>query len=1314
MTPTEDVAHTTEPTTPTEDVTHTSEPTAPTDDVTHTSEPTAPTDDLTHTPGPMPPTEDVAHTTEPTTPTDDLTHTPGPMTPTEDVAHTTEPTTPTEDVTHTSEPTAPTDDVTHTSEPTAPTDDLTHTPGPMAPTEDVAHTTEPTTPTDDVTHTPGPMTPTEDVTHTTEPTPPTEDVAHTPEPTTQTEDVAHTPEPTTQTEDVAHTTEPTTPAEDVTHTPWPMTPTEDVTHTPWPMTPTEDVTHTTEPTTQTEDVAHTPEPTTQTEDVAHTPEPTTQTEDVAHTTEPTTPAEDVTHTPWPMTPTEDVTHTPWPMTPTEDVTHTPWPMTPAEDVTHTPWPMTPAEDVTHTPWPMTPTEDVTHTTERTTPTEDVAHTPEPTTPTEDVAHTTEPTTPAEDVTHTSEPTTPAEDVTHTPWPMTPTEDVTHTTEPTTPAEDVTHTPWPMTPTEDITCTQKPTAPAEDVTAEYIWDVTVPNFKQTCHSEFQDSDCLSVLQDSDCLSELQDSDKDYVPSHINISESDVSMSDSEDFVPDSYDEGEMSDVYMNLGNMASTESGSDNNFGIQVVTSSPTSASKQKAMESNKEGCIIIEFESDATKVPLLESQLKEEEKLYDTLYPEMYIKKFTKNIDSKHGRPYDRRHACYICGKLKTNIQTHLEHSHRTAEEVKKCMEIKTEIEKISDATDKKAKKAELHNLQTFIRNKGNNIHNTKVCEQKKGEILLARRTCIFDSSKNGPCPRCEEWIILDNIMKHETSCSGKEVSLKGPICPPRPIEDMNKGSKIVQSKVMKGQITTRPSKKLKKEVFSSMKRDDLTECAQTDDLIVALGEVWLMENVGNRIRRKNFTSFRMRLAARLLLLIREQLHLKDASMSSVLVPKNFDTFVECTLKACDENSENELQNPSTAIKLGYGLSRLSSLKLGFSIKESNELCKQEATDFLRLLQLEWGVKVTKLARVTLEERHFNKESTLPHPDDIVQLASYLVKQLESLDLSTPDEATFREAVLLTQTRLLLYNSRRPGELESLRIETYLKRASLDEADLSLRRSLTEFEKSLLESQDLVEIRGKTGRGLPVIIPEETKRVLEFLSNSSCRDKCSIQAENLFMFANKSTGVVRAGDALNEIKERLGSKLKHPKRLLATNFRKHTATIAQVLSLGDNELKWLCNHLGHTMRIHEQYYRQTSGLIERIDIAKLMIMKEHNLVGKFSGKKLSEIQLDDLVEYEKPSKETEQIDDILPEDIINDDDGEINRRKTPKSVKRIRWTKKEEEEITSYFEKYFSGEIEKTCPSKYHCKAAITKSKEAKGDLHKRDWETLKKKYQTC
>lgn len=64
------------------------------------------------------------------------------------------------------------------------------------------------------------------------------------------------------------------------------------------------------------------------------------------------------------------------------------------------------------------------------------------------------------------------------------------------------------------------------------------------------------------------------------------------------------------------------------------------------------------------------------------------------------------------------------------------------------------------------------------------------------------------------------------------------------------------------------------------------------------------------------------------------------------------------------------------------------------------------------------------------------------------------------------------------------------------------------------------------------------------------------------------------------------------------------------MGLKDHELKWIVNHLGHTEKVHLQHYRATSGLIERLDVAKLMLLQEKNMVGQFAGVELKDITFD--------------------------------------------------------------------------------------------------------
>lgn len=71
---------------------------------------------------------------------------------------------------------------------------------------------------------------------------------------------------------------------------------------------------------------------------------------------------------------------------------------------------------------------------------------------------------------------------------------------------------------------------------------------------------------------------------------------------------------------------------------------------------------------------------------------------------------------------------------------------------------------------------------------------------------------------------------------------------------------------------------------------------------------------------------------------------------------------------------------------------------------------MEWSVRVNKYAHVLLDERHFNNAKSLPIPEDIVELTSFLVEKIKTLDLSEPNAELFREVVILTEAQLLLYN----------------------------------------------------------------------------------------------------------------------------------------------------------------------------------------------------------------------------------------------------------------------------------------------------------------
>lgn len=66
------------------------------------------------------------------------------------------------------------------------------------------------------------------------------------------------------------------------------------------------------------------------------------------------------------------------------------------------------------------------------------------------------------------------------------------------------------------------------------------------------------------------------------------------------------------------------------------------------------------------------------------------------------------------------------------------------------------------------------------------------------------------------------------------------------------------------------------TKIAQGDPLIVALGNNWVIRKVGNRLKRKYYTSSHMRTAARLRKKLRQLTDEKCASIDEFLRPCYF------------------------------------------------------------------------------------------------------------------------------------------------------------------------------------------------------------------------------------------------------------------------------------------------------------------------------------------------------------------------------------------------------------------------------------------------------
>lgn len=66
----------------------------------------------------------------------------------------------------------------------------------------------------------------------------------------------------------------------------------------------------------------------------------------------------------------------------------------------------------------------------------------------------------------------------------------------------------------------------------------------------------------------------------------------------------------------------------------------------------------------------------------------------------------------------------------------------------------------------------------------------------------------------------------------------------------------------------------------------------------------------------------------------------------------------------------------------------------------------------------------------------------------------------------------------------------------------------------------------------------------------------------------------------------------------------------QVVSLQQGELKWLANHMGHDVDIHESIYRVHDSSIELAKVSRLLMAVDRGEISKFAGRSLADIEPD--------------------------------------------------------------------------------------------------------
>lgn len=569
-------------------------------------------------------------------------------------------------------------------------------------------------------------------------------------------------------------------------------------------------------------------------------------------------------------------------------------------------------------------------------------------------------------------------------------------------------------------------------------------------------------------------------------------------------------------------------------------------------------------------------------HTDVKVMKLKKKDDG--GRLYNKKHYCLFCFKPFSKIARHLEAKHKDKVEVARA---------ISYPKRSKQRRIQLD----LLRNKGNRCHNTEVLKERKGMVI----PCQLSSSPATPsdymhCVNCNAYLKRKSLWRHMQRC---QLSRK--------IKGKKPGKTRVQALCMYSEPVPENVNSRFWKMVLEMHEDDITKIVRKENIILKLGQ-HLFSKHGHDVTKHEYIRQKLRETGRLLLQAKKNGKLKE--LSDFFVPSNFSYVIEAVHNVAGLNEEtNTFKTPSLALKLGHNLKKMANIIECEAMMSGDGNALKNVRAFKQICETRWSECVSSKALRNLSEAKWNCPQLLPFAEDVKKMHQYLDgknKEYQTKLEENPNNKNWAELAKIALCQVILFNRRREGEVSKMTLNAFtLRDTSSTHPDVEL--ALSDLEKTLCRHFQRIEIQGKRGRKVPILLTPNMVSSMELLVKT--RRSCDVPDENIFMFGRPQTlSHFRGSDVIRRISRSCGAK--HPETLSSTKLRKHMATMSKVLNLKDNEMDDLADFLGHDIRVHRQYYRLPEGTLQLAKISKVLMAMERGQISEFKGQNLDEINID--------------------------------------------------------------------------------------------------------
>ena len=447
---------------------------------------------------------------------------------------------------------------------------------------------------------------------------------------------------------------------------------------------------------------------------------------------------------------------------------------------------------------------------------------------------------------------------------------------------------------------------------------------------------------------------------------------------------------------------------------------------------------------------------------------------------------------------------------------------------------------------------------------------------------------VKTDLWKHHSNCKLKHSKT-----------DTKRGKPIANGKLL---LPTKVSAEVTEDILVRMRDDEIKDVITNDSTLLEFASRMHEQN-GHLKHRHQYIAQRIREMGRMLIEMKEKCPTID-TIEKCLDPSNWEkllTAVKCV--AGFDPKTSKYSKPSLPLRLGQSLVKCAKLLKTSSIVSNNEEMRNKMDSFVELHGDEWTSRVAAKCHNTLHVAKFNTAQLLPVTKDVQKFHRHLKQESEKLrkDCKMDDYRRFAEICL---AQIILFNRKRSGEAERIKLED-LKNLVIDtEVDEELLDSLTPLEKEIIKSHKRIEIMGKRGSKVPVILTDDMMENLNCLVK--IRQEMGITSN--FLFGKPGSQFpIRGTDALRNMALECGAS--NPSLLTSTKLRKQLATLSQVLGLNEHGQDALAKFMGHDIRVHRSYYELPENTMQLARMSKILHAVNEGKATSVSVRRLDEVDI---------------------------------------------------------------------------------------------------------